>query len=542
MTVPHRFPSLIEGPTQTIIIAGTGLSAPNAPVLEGLEINLKRIADTLGISVDNPGADDYFYDLAEAVLEQLVDNGKTDSESRLWLVEKLGMLDDRIWFGEIGLPLSGNTPRHRAIARFAVENRLRAIISLNWDALLETALDSVGLAEEPDAPPRPWQVTAYARIIEDMDLPCLGKPNVFPVIKPHGCVRNLEQVWQKFRSSGTITHVTFKLKKTELANLPPEQRKIIDLKVQCCVAECPLIAVGWKASEKYLRDIIIKTAKDVQHPSCDAFTLISSSWYPKTGSNGTYHDDIATAYGKNRLEAFVKVCKSGHPTHDDIFLWLQALYAMNRLTATSIDPQKTKLQQIIQQLEQPCFDHPILNWVDRWLPSWVRLCWRAGVMSGTNPHTGLRIESWDIPIIPRDVHVPLGCMSQERRDLQAAAKLLVILVDTPYRFKFDKYPGGLWCDEERCLYLPLPLWQGVAKPADLAALKPLVEDWHGLGFIQNIRLVCLDTEDVQPDRALCQQLEAQVRQLMRSVRFALGDAVSWASLENMKGDPHATVA
>jgi hypothetical protein len=541
MTVPHRFPSLIEGPTRTVIIAGTGLSTPNAPTVDELKNSLENIASTLGISIEAQGVDDYFYDLAEAVLNQLIKNGMSDCDSRLWLVEELGMLSDRRWFGEVGLPLSGNTPRHRVLARFAVEDRLRAIVSLNWDALLEAALDSVGLAEDSELPPRPWPITAHARVIKDNHLPRLANANVFPVIKPHGCVRDLEQVQSISQSTGCTPHVCFKLKKTELATLLNGQTDV-DKTVEIYLAQCPLIAVGWKAAEDYLRKTVIDTAQKAQHTVCDAFTLISRSWYPKTGSTQTYHDDIATAYGKNRSLAFVEVSNPGRPTHDQVFLWLQALYAIKRLIAVSSDQQKTILLRMLQQLDEPNCRHPILDWVDMWLPSWVRLCWRIGVMSGTNPHNGRRIEPWEIPIIPRDVHIPIGSMSLHRRDLQAAAKLLITLGDALRRFNYDLFPGGLWCAEERCLYLPLPLWQGTSEPADLAALKPLVEDWKDLGFIQNIRLVCIDIEDAPPNQSLCQQLEAQVRQLMRLTHFAAGDSLSWASLEDIKGDSHAFVA
>lgn len=158
MTIPHHFPSLVEGPVQAVIIAGTGLSAPDAPTVTLLKDKLDCVANDLGVVLN-----DDFYVLAEAILDKLTDNGKSDSESRLWLSEELDMLDDRRWFGEIGLPLSGNTPRHRALARFVVEERLHGIVSLNWDALLEAALDSVGLTEG-ESLSRPWKVTKYARV------------------------------------------------------------------------------------------------------------------------------------------------------------------------------------------------------------------------------------------------------------------------------------------------------------------------------------------------------------------------------------------
>ena len=494
---------------------------------------MDKVALGLGVS---PNGD--FYDLAEAVLNNLVNGGKSDAESRLCLAEELGMLDDRRWFGEIGLPLSGNTPRHRAIARFSVEKRLRAIVSLNWDTLLEAALDSVGLADG-DRPPRPWEITSRASVIDDTHMPHLASAHVFPVVKPHGCVRNLEQARRQSRSTGTTPPVIFKLTQSELDNLPAGQTRV-DKKVECYLSECPLIAVGWKASEGYLRDTVIRTAQTVHRTELDAFTLASRSWYPNIRSNDTFHDDIATAYGKTKFEAFAEV-GNGQPSLDCLFQWLQARYALTKLMASSPANQVT-LQLLLQQLDQPVHGHFVLRWVDSWLHTWVRLCWRAGVMQGIDPHTNQKIESWDIPVMPRDVHVPLGSMSVERRELQAAAKLLVVLGNDLSRFDFEKFPGGFWDAATRSLYILLPGWRGTAQPADLAALQPLIEALRGLGFVRNIHLVRLDTEAALPDQAYYNQLAAQVGQLMPLANFATVDALTWVDLETLKGGTHEAVA
>lgn len=539
MTLPHQFPSLIDGPAQVVIIAGTGLSAPNAPTVSDLEEGLTKIAQALSIS---PNGD--FYELAETVLNNLVSSGKSDPESRLWLAEKLGMLDDRRWFGDFGLPLSGNTPRHRAIARFAVERRLRAIVSLNWDTLLEAALDSVGLAEDSRSP-RPWQVTAHTRVIDDSHMGRLANANVFPVIKPHGCVRNIEEARRMFRSKGVIPYgIIFKLKKSELNIFPNEQRQV-DKRVDVDVSECPLLAVGWKASEGYLRNTVITAVNRVKPIGPDAFTLVNRSWYPSERKTGTYHDEIAVAYGRTKAEVFVAVNNPGQPTLDCIFQWLQARYALTKLIASVAPPQQADLQRMLNQIDQPDCDHqhhPLLSWADRWLPSWLRLCWRAGVMCGTDPHIGRMIKPWEIPVIPRDVHVPLGTMTCERRELQAAAKLLITLGDTLRRFKFDMFPGGLWDEEKQCLYLPLPSWGEIALHSDLAALKPQIEAMRRWGFVREIRLVSLNAESASPDPSLCHQLEAHIRNLMPLTKFASGDALSWASLEELKGVSDATMA
>lgn len=512
---------MIDGQTiQTVLIAGAGLSVGYVPLAKELERKLANVATNLEI---DPAGD--FYELAETVLESLVAGGKLDADSRLWLAEELGLLDDRRWFGDTGLPLSGNTPRHRAIARFAVEERLRAIVSLNWDTLLEAALDSVGLAEG-DRSPRPWKITARTTCVDDVHMTSLKYAHIFPVIKPHGCVRNLELARRQLRDTGTAPLVTFKLKQSELTKLPAGQTHI-DQEVVGYVAKCPLIAVGWRAGEGYLRDAVAKSATAAQHTEQDAFTLIDLIWDQN-------HTIIASAYGKNNNEAFAKVKVDAQPTTDDLFQWLQARYALNKLMASSPADQAT-LQFFLQQLDEPVHAHFIVRWVDSWLPTWIRVCWRAGVMHGIDPHTNKKIECWDIPIMPRDVHVPLAGMTVERRELLAAAKLLVILGNTLNEFDFEKFPGGFWSAESRKLYIPLPGWRGAAHTADLAALKPLIEALRGLGFIRNIHLVWLDTETVPPSQKDRDQLAAQVRRLMPLANFAAVDALSWIDLEALKG-------
>ncbi|TRZ68046.1 MAG: hypothetical protein D4S02_04300 [Rhodocyclaceae bacterium] len=308
---------------------------------------------------------------------------------------------------------------------------------------------------------------------------------------------------------------------------------MVNNKVEGYLSECPLIAIGWKASECYLRNTVINTAQTVHRTELDAFTLVSRSWYLN-------HDDIVNAYNKTKLGAFAEV---GNPEQlDCLFLWVQARYALNRLIGASSGPNQAAILQLLQELDQPVPGHFILRWVDSWLPTWVRLCWRAGVMQGNDPYTNKSIEPWDIPVMPRDVHVPLGTMTGERRELKAAAKLLDALSSDLSRFDFERFPGGFWVAETRSLYIPLPGWQGAAQAADLAALKPLIEALRGLGFVRNIQLVWLDTEATPPSQTDRDQLAAQVRRLMPLANFAAVDALTWIELEALRGDTHEAVA
>lgn len=204
--------------------------------------------------------------------------------------------------------------------------------------------------------------------------------------------------------------------------------------------------------------------------------------------------------------------------------------------------ERIPLVDLLQELEQPDCNHPVQSWADYWLPTWVRLCWRAGAMQGFDPQTNRMIGPLEIPIAPRDAHVPLTGMSVERRDLHAASKLLIALGKSLNRFRFDLYPGGLLDMHENCLYLPLPGWKAAVPPSDLAALKPLVEALSGLGYVRKLHLLWLNNRDEPPDSRLRYQLEAQIRSLMPLVSFAHGNAMSWVDLETVKGDSHAAVA
>lgn len=529
--MPHSFPSLVEGPAQIVAICGAGLSTPNAPSVEGLKPRLDAVAGTLGIGVQQN-----FYKLAEEVLVKIMaDRGLSDAEGRLWLAEELGILDDRAWFGEVGLPLSGNTPRHRALARFAVEQRLKAIVSLNWDALLESALDSVGLAHGSRTP-RPWHLTTHACVIADDDLPSLNGGYAFPVIKPHGCVRNMEVMRRIARQHRAIPPITFKLTYSELEKLPDGQT-LVDKEVEGLIAKCSLLAIGWKASEGYLRKTVVSSAKAAaaKLPAADAFTLLSRSWYPKTtGSVEIFHDEIAQAYGRNKGNSFASVENAGEPTLDGYLLWLQARYAMNRLEAVLNAADAALFRVLANQIAEPICDHPLIGWVDSWLPTWVRACWRIGVMRGADPHTNRMIEACEIPVTPRDIHVPLGGLTQHRRDLQAAAKLLLSVADVLDKFDVRRFPGGLYSLTSRKLYLPLPGWRAGAKLFDLAALQPLMQALKSLGFVHSVHLIWLDTDDAVPDAAHREQLAAQVRALMPLTGMATYSPNSWVGLEALR--------
>lgn len=202
-----------------------------------------------------------------------------------------------------------------------------------------------------------------------------------------------------------------------------------------------------------------------------------------------------------------------------------------------VSPPKDRLllEELLHEIDQPDCSHQVQNWADCWLPTWVRICWRAGAMRGVDPFTNRIIGPFEIPVTPRDSHVPLTGMSVERRDLQAAAKLLLSIPKPLSRFNFTKYQGGILDEEKQYLYVSLPGWKADVPSSDLSALKPLVDALNGLGYVKKIFLVWLNNQDEKPDLMLRKTLEAQFRRLLPLAGFAGGNSVTWVELDELKG-------
>ena len=363
----YPFTPLITDSSRSLVIIGTGLSHPDAPIVSDLEGQIETIAEQLGVALPlTRGETAFFYLAADAVLKHLVSEGRSDNESRLWLAEQLGTLDQDLF-----IPSKGNTRRHRALARLALEHRLRSIVSLNWDTLIEVALESLGLIEG-SCPPRPWALTRYARAVNDTDLPQFAEENVFPVVKPHGCVRQLERASRIVKAGRPCPSLTFKLTKSDLTSLDNQTQ--IDNLVMTYVAECPLVAIGWRAAEDYLRTTIIRAATAVEKTK-DQFSLIARSWYSSEGKPETYHDQIAAAYKTDSTYSFFAVETPTTPKLDCFLQWLQALHALGLLINSLADSESSDIQMMLRELQDLCKEDPILN-------GWTSGCQRGYVCAG----------------------------------------------------------------------------------------------------------------------------------------------------------------
>lgn len=532
---PYAFPTLLEGAAQTFAVIGTGLSYPDCPTAD--ELGKKRVRSAtklLGLPDPIPAPEDQAFDLyvwAETALELLKSPDKDESRLRWELAKALGLLDDLQWFGNVGLPIRGNTPRHRALARLIIEGRFSAFYCLNWDALMDRALESVGLKEIrrlEDSPPvgRPWILTAYARVIHaGHQTRVTDEKRVFPLFKPHGCVEELRSGAQQ---------VVFKITSTDLQLQPDQEQRFIEGRLSVLAGGKPILGIGWKAGEGYLRNAILATEPA---NSDDAFILASRSWYPCN------HGPIAQHRNSNMFQAHAAVGNPNQPTTDTLFPWLFARYVLRKLSSAAAPADRQYIENLAVNLDAPekaVKKDPLVLWCDDWLPAWVRLCWQVGAMEGCDPATNQEICPHDIPLGPPDLHIPLTGISNKRQDLKAAAQLLVTLSNQGH-FDYTQFPGALWDRRRLHLILPLPTWGDLAQFNDLAGLKNLFTALrqHGLGAVRKVSLLALAPGDAPPIDALARnKLAALVARRMTHFAYARSADFDWLKLEDLKGEAH----
>lgn len=537
----YAFPTLIGGLDKTFAVIGTGLSYPDCPTADELKNRVPVAVRHLGLPEPSPApADKAFnlYDWAERTLTSLKEQnpGQTEDALRWRLAEGLGLFDEPRWFGNVRVPLRGNTPRHRALARLVVEGRFSAFYCLNWDALVDRALESVGMKERRQqgdpAPGLPWNVTSYARVVRKKHQSrATNSDRIFPLYKPHGCVEEL-------RAGGTHD-VVFKITTNDLHRQPEDEQSFIEGRFSELAGGKPILGIGWKASEPYLQDAI----KAIEPASViDAFILASRSWHHE------HHDPIAASRATDKLKAHAKAGGDDYPvTLDTLFPWLFARYALRILQKPAAPADRQKINQLCSELDNPenaGKRHPLVLWCDDWLPAWVRLCWQTGAMQGCDPDSQ-PIAPHDIPISPPDLHIPLSGPGPQRQDLMAAGRLLVSLNGLG-SYDYTRFPGALWDELERHLILPLPTWGDLDYFNDLAGMKNLFSALrlHGLGVVRKISLLGLTPRrGIRPlDDRGHRKLAAVVAKRMPHFAHARSEQLGWINLDYFKRGVHEDLA
>jgi hypothetical protein len=478
LQVPHNFPSLRNGNRRPVIVIGAGMSVPDVPAVEELfEQKHESVEQALFGSrikgFDDHGGDRPFYVWAQHIVEALV--ARKDRCPRLTLAKALGLLDDKRWSPEIELSLNRSAPRHRVIARFARGGRWSALWSLNWDCWLESGLRSVGLGNADGSDSLPWP-TSYISCVTLQDVLPAASDKVVSLYKPHGCVSALTKA-QEAMSEGDDQRALalsdgFVVTSNDLGNIKPNPanpaRQVLYNKLRDQLIDCPLVVAGWRADERCLIELFRHSVKPVKKRgglAQDELTVVDLNFQPG-------HEHLAECYDLSEADCFVRVLEDGF-NRDSLFLWVQALYALDHLYKHADESVKPRLKAILDNLMQPVPNHFVLDWADSFLSTWVRLCWRSELV--TCYLNGHPVPSHAISMESRDEHIPWNVEHGPRPDLAGAAALLSAIAEAGNIWEFSTFPGALWRDDDCSLTVPLPAWDGCQRMNNLRGLKPLAD-------------------------------------------------------------------
>lgn len=546
--LPHNFPTLRQqGPGNhrpSVLMLGAGMSygavSLPGPLLAEKRANAESLLGcTSAVPVDPNPTPNQLYQWADDMMTQLVARG--DVNPKLTLAESLDIPKEDRWRGLIAT--QRNTPRHRVVARFARERLWDQIWSLNWDCVQESALENVGIKRGASDARMPWP-NVFNTFITAAECGRIGEANSVAVLKPHGCVMALVDA-QQARDSGNIVRSgelseRFLITASELESLAPavastpaQQFVFASLCVNLCSK--PFIVAGWSASERYLIDHINTSVRPTllnphrQPPLApDELSIIDRRF------NTEGHASLAAAYGRNAASVHIDVGQAEFTT-DDLFIWVQGLYGVGwlRLRADPLD--QVALDAIAAEINQPPANVSfVLSWVDNFLPVWVRLCWRCGLVQ-CETRDALPVTSDDIPLESRDEHIPWNLPHILRPELKAATRLLAALHRSGHanEWDYERFPGGFYRDFR--LVIPVPVSAG--GPAnDLRGLKPLIDaiKQPGAGYIDHIALLF-----VAPDSAyhISDGTKEVLKQLVASylsmARFAAAANIQELPLEGL---------
>src|SRR5215213_2753241 len=497
---PHNFPTLRQTGNSnrpTILLLGAGMSFGLVPGPSALLKEKRRSAETkLGFTATlrestNPQPND-LYEWADEVCNELV--ARNDANPKLTLAHALDIPDEDYWMAYVSTERS--EPRHRVIARFAREGLWDQIWSLNWDCIQENAFENVGIHRDGEEMGLPWP-TVFHCFITASDCGQMGDSTSVKILKPHGCVMalvNAKESTDKGDYGRSLELAErFLITASELATMAPVPNPPGDptqefIFSSLCVKLCtlPFVIAGWRASENYLLDHIDLTVRpklDERSVSIDELSVIDIEF------NTEGHSRLASFYKKDQDSAHIVVTRAGFDL-DSLFLWLQALLAIGSLKLWTLPAEQGTLSQIEQSIEQPPDDSTFVTaWADSFLPVWVRLCWRCGLV--TCFRAGQILTSNDINLESRDEHIPWTLPKTiNRPELAAASRLLIALYRSGrgLSWNFESFPGGLYKDN--LLIIPVPAWD-VPVSNDLRRLKPLIDALKhtGAGYIDQVRVL-----------------------------------------------------
>jgi hypothetical protein len=451
-----------------LVIVGAGLSYGLTPTARALasEVSKRQAAIEADLSIrawpqGSIGTDENrLYEWADHCV-QAINHG--DAKARL--ARAMGLTTDQSFLANAGVTARGTTPRHRVLARLAREGRIRAFWSFNWDCWLEACLNAVGMRRHNHERRTRWALEGWKTHYDVWfsDKAPESATDCQPLFKGHGCVEAL--------NTGVGDFI---IQKSEMdmpwAQQHPVLRDTLCRQVQ---REGGAIAIGWSASEKYVVEFFRSHSADGVTRLPDGLTVVDLN------PNQTGHCDAATGYAR-QPHAVVQVNPTSPGTTDDLMLWIQTQRGLRTMSSLLTNAQGSAMSGAAASL--PAFDAPLLRsaWIvsffDDWLPVWLRNCCLCGAQS-FDIQEGKTFQV--LPSDRRDAHIPWCNPLQGRRDLQAAASLLLRLLDVDtsvLTWDLDTFPGALWDVGRRHLVLPIPVW--VDADSARSALKPLIESIH----------------------------------------------------------------
>lgn len=501
-----------------------------------------EVTKILGIAITPPktSTPKELYDWADAVLKELT-NTLSPDEAKLRLADAMGVISDPRFQAKVGIPLRGNTPRHRIAARFAREKRLEVIWSLNYDCIMETALESVGLLPHPKPGtqlnnPLPWRRWYCTWSPGDTHTPITKNECTLYVIKPHGCVNKLARGLAVF----VITDA-------ELKKLPAKLNSVTG-RLKVVFSDSPLTAVGWSAEEQYIHDEIDEVKQQQTLATApDRLSIIDPYWSPNPPSaDDTNHNKLAAAFGVSQADCHFPASSSGNPTTDQFFQWLQTRYGLERLEQFAQansqgnavwSTKASELSSIKNQFPEPVSDDWLNLFFDDFLAVWIRLCCNAGKV--IYKHNAATIQPDVVATYRRDEHIPWGYGNSDREDLMAVIPLILSIRSTPpataTKWNFGEFPGALWDETDGHLVLPLPAWSINNTPIE-AAIKPLVNGWNWSrkGIIFKVSILPLlpqpNYAPINDDNLI---LRSSVAHVMKSSKFTIPLNIGLVSLVDM---------
>ena len=528
--VPHTFPTLRRSNgvphRRSLLLMGAGMSYGLVPLPPKL-LEEKGAKASLALGCAPPVAGETLYAWADRAVAHLT--AAHNGNPKLALGRSLDLLSEQRWLGSAATERSA--PRHRVVARFGREGLWEQVWSFNWDCVQESALENVGITRNAVDPRLPWP-TGFRTFITAQECPQVAEENMVHVIKPHGCVRALSDAERESDAGNDPRALQlatrFLITQTELTSLNPngDPTHVFIFATLCSrMSAHPLVTVGWSASETYLLEHIENTVRPqlaMRVLAADELSIVDLAFH-------IGHPRLAQCYSKTAAQAHVPVGATGLTT-DDLFLWVQALYGLERLRlAVGARPADVQAIAAIEMLlaAPPDDRHFSIEWVDNFLPVWVRLCWRCGLVPYYDAQNQLLpVEEFNLE--RRDEHVPWNLSGCARPDLTAAAILIAALQRSGSGATWDStnFPGGLYRASDSLLVVPLPGWRTSADN-ELRGLQPLINALQRSGAqpVERLGILPLMTDEAQPSSSDVAVLRESLAHRIGMAAFAQSDRI-----------------